>query len=310
MFQRITEFKNNCKSFSLKYAFQIFFARLFNGNKKNKLFLSANYDYLKRHVYDRLNHNFDANEKGQKGTEPIKIWIFWWQGESKMPEIVKICYNSLKHNAKDAELIFLDQNNLFDYVKIPDFVLNKFNKGIITITHLSDIIRIKLLKEYGGIWYDATILTHRPISSDILDMGLRVIRVPENDIYISKGKWSSFFLGAQKSHPLFIYLDQFLSIYWKKYDKQIDYLLIDYAIALGYNDQINKVIKEEIDSGAIFIPNLYLLQNNLNNKFTTEIKDYIKETCFSKLTWKGNFVEKSDKGECTVYGFLKEKFGN
>ncbi|MBQ2600045.1 hypothetical protein II582_01420 [bacterium] len=42
----------------------------------------------------------------------------------------------------------LTQDNYKDYVKLPEFILKKVKEKKITITHLSDIIRMALLKEY------------------------------------------------------------------------------------------------------------------------------------------------------------------
>ena len=85
------------------------------------------------------------------------IWIFWWQGEKKMPLIVKKCYESVKSNAKDHKVVLIDKNNLNNYVDFPQFIYDRIETGNMTITHFSDILREKLLYMYGGIWMDATI---------------------------------------------------------------------------------------------------------------------------------------------------------
>ena len=56
----------------------------------------------------------------------------------------------------DYEFIIIDQNNFSKYLELPEWILKKVEKKEITLTHLADIIRMGLLKQYGGIWVDAT----------------------------------------------------------------------------------------------------------------------------------------------------------
>ena len=37
-------------------------------------------------------------------------------------------------------------------------VMEKWEKGIITHTHMTDLLRLELLIKYGGMWIDATVL--------------------------------------------------------------------------------------------------------------------------------------------------------
>lgn len=76
-----------------------------------------------------------------------KIWVLWRQGIENAPDLVKICVNSLKRHNCWYEIIFLDKNNYKEYITLPDFILEKVLKKYITITHLSDIIRMALLKK-------------------------------------------------------------------------------------------------------------------------------------------------------------------
>lgn len=85
------------------------------------------------------------------------IWVFWAQGKSKMPNVVRNCYESILRNKGDFSVVLLDESNYSDYVCIPEHVCKKMQQGLITMTHFSDILRFALLKTYGGFWLDATI---------------------------------------------------------------------------------------------------------------------------------------------------------
>lgn len=71
-----------------------------------------------------------------------------------MPELVENCYKQLvKHN---SNVILITKNNIRDYTHIPEEIYTKVSKGQISYTHLSDILRLSLLAERGGMWLDAT----------------------------------------------------------------------------------------------------------------------------------------------------------
>lgn len=69
-----------------------------------------------------------------------------------MPEIVKMCYRTQVKYAEsnNTKIILLSKDNICDYINIPQVILDKVERKIITLTHFSDIIRIYLLEQYGG----------------------------------------------------------------------------------------------------------------------------------------------------------------
>ena len=44
------------------------------------------------------------------------IWIFWWQGLENMPEVVKICYNSVLENAGEHPVHLITKENYKQYI--------------------------------------------------------------------------------------------------------------------------------------------------------------------------------------------------
>ena len=69
-----------------------------------------------------------------------KVWMFWWQGEHKMPELVKVCTESIKENLYDSDIVILTKDNIDEFLSIPDYILDKLNKGIISMAAFSDIV--------------------------------------------------------------------------------------------------------------------------------------------------------------------------
>lgn len=117
-------------------------------------------------------------KEASTGKSPIDktcpIWICWWQGEANMPDIVKVCYASAKHHAGQHPVILITEQNYQEYATMPDYILQKVKNHEISLTHFSDMLRINLLKEHGGIWADSTLLFTRDVDS---------IMNPDTDFY-------------------------------------------------------------------------------------------------------------------------------
>ena len=94
------------------------------------------YRYLLRHYGRIAAEPLSSTDNGKTLTAlPKQIWICWLQGEEQMPEIVKKCYASVKTFAPDYTITLITNDNLFDYVTLPDHIVQKFRKGTFTFTH-------------------------------------------------------------------------------------------------------------------------------------------------------------------------------
>lgn len=91
---------------------------------------------------------------------PKIIWQYWGQGidTDTLPEIVRICFDSVDRNKGDYRVIRLADTTISEYIDLPDFVWKKRENVQFTRTLFSDLLRIALLSVYGGVWLDATIL--------------------------------------------------------------------------------------------------------------------------------------------------------
>ncbi|WP_283160047.1 capsular polysaccharide synthesis protein [Microcystis aeruginosa FBCC-A68] len=88
---------------------------------------------------------------------PKTIWMFWAQGYENAPNIIKKCRESWEKYNPDWTINVLDMKNLTNF--LPDFWIT-FSKNIdflkSNLAALSDLLRINLLCQYGGVWVDAT----------------------------------------------------------------------------------------------------------------------------------------------------------
>ena len=79
-----------------------------------------------------------------------KVWVCWFQGYESAPPLVKACINSMHRVMQEKEIIILTKTNYKQYIELPDYIEEKFEKGKIGMAHFSDLLRISLLAKWGG----------------------------------------------------------------------------------------------------------------------------------------------------------------
>lgn len=104
--------------------------------------------------------DFDIKPKKDIGTNRI-IWQYWAQGYDNVPTVVRQCLDSVERWAEDYTIVRLTDANLDEYLDLPDFVTEK--RRDYSHAHFADLLRLLLLKVYGGVWLDATVLLTGPI---------------------------------------------------------------------------------------------------------------------------------------------------
>jgi hypothetical protein len=220
-----------------------------------------------------------------------------------MPELVRLSYRSICAHANGRPVILLTKENYKDYISIPDHVMEKLEKGAITITHFSNILRVSLLYEYGGIWLDATIFVTKPLPDFTGFEFYSAKRNKNNDTNVGRGRWSGYFLYARPHNLLFEFLRNFLFDYWQKHDMLPIYLLFDHSIAFAY-DSIPDV-KRMFDALPLNNMELKDLRSVLNDAYDSKIYNEItRETYIHKLTHKKEYYKLTEDGKLTFYGYI------
>ncbi|MCA8834560.1 MAG: capsular polysaccharide synthesis protein, partial [Proteobacteria bacterium] len=90
---------------------------------------------------------------------PNKIYCLWLQGRENAPELVRINFDRWERLNPDYELVVLDKTTAQPY--LADFPIDP-NK--LTVQTFSDILRVRLLAQTGGIWTDASVYPVKPLS--------------------------------------------------------------------------------------------------------------------------------------------------
>lgn len=120
-------------------------------------------DYLEPLFLDVLDSESNLDRVQDNISDECPIWVLWWQGLENAPVIVQRCVESIQKNAGKHPFHLLSKDNLSQYIQLSDFIKQKVDSGAITLTHLSDIIRMALLAKYGGFWIDSTVYVTKPI---------------------------------------------------------------------------------------------------------------------------------------------------
>ena len=178
----------------------------------------------------------------------------------------------------------LTKDNYREYITFPGFIQEKIDSGVITKTHMSDLLRLELLIRHGGTWLDATVLCSSPeVPSYMMDSDLFVFQdlKPGWDGHCQR--ISSWMITARTGHPILRLTRALLYEYWRKNTQMADYFLFHdfFELAIeAYPEEWNEVIP---CSNAA--PHILLLR--LFEPYRRDVWEAVKEmTPFHKLSYK------------------------
>lgn len=234
------------------------------------------------------------------------IWTFWWQGESEVPEIIKICLSSMRKYAGNYNVIVIDKYNYNQYIDIPNFILEKVYAGKIGLAHFSDVVRFLLLEKYGGVWLDSTILLTDFVPDELLGYDFYFGKLDREPINcVSEKRWNIQIMASKPHSAWSQYMCDMYMAYWKKYDKVFDYFYTDYFVYYGLNkcaplrEMFDKIPKE----------NPLILQLDLNKEYSdNEYKKMTKNTYAFKTNRKQKYFCEIENNRKSFYGYFKEEY--
>lgn len=303
----IRAFKNDCK-FSYKLAIyrllDEFFGRIGLTCISKKAHIAKD-EYILSYLKDLLSDvlikcRLDTEEYTKDNDAPI--WVCWWTGEESAPPIVKRCIRSIREQSNGHRVNFIDKNNYSEYIEIPKYILDKVESGDMCLAIFADYVRVSLLNKFGGLWIDSTIFCSRAIPEEYFSYPFFSIKRDERECgYISKLRWTTFFLGSFKNNPLVYFIKTAFETYWNNHENAIDYLLFDYLIELGYREipQI-KLLIDNVPINNIHVDDL---QAAMNANMPSDSFDNIinKNTVLYKLSWRETYETIDSNGNETVF---------
>lgn len=224
----------------------------------------------------------------------MKIYTFW---EGAMPEYIKLCMNTWKF-----EYVLLNYSNLNDYTDLNVEKIKRF-----TLPQISDIVRVHVLRDNGGIWTDAdTIMIGETLPEE------NMVGIPE-----TRGAHCGY-LNFEKEHPMLIK--------WARHqDSVINSDVKNVSWDTFVNSFSDKYIQrhEEITirSRRNIVPESYMIKDDLTKqqylKFYFESKYHLSDIEPTEMimlhnSWTPKWYKDLSKADvlksdlCTMSNILKE----
>lgn len=231
-----------------------------------------------------------------------KIWWCWLQGEDKAPDLCKACLDSLRYHLKNKEIIVITEKNMWDYVEFPEHIKVKYNKGLISRTHFSDLLRLELLIRHGGTWIDSSVFCTAE-DNNIFDSNLYVYQnFMRGDEAIVASSW---LISSEKNNPILCTTRDLLYKYWKKNDYLIHYYLFHFFFKMATEKY--KLEWQKMPRYSNIPP--HILQFEIFDSFSERrLKEIKKMSNFHKLTQKSDLPRNIEN---TFYEYIiKRKWKN
>lgn len=146
---------------------------------------------------------------------PQHIYALWMQGEDHAPPLVKMCLRRWRRLNPDYKLVVLDRKDVEE-------VLHEFPVRIsdLPAQALSDVVRIKLMSDRGGVWVDATVFPIRPLKvwlPEAANSGFFAFEGYRKPLAVD-----SWFLAARPGHLIPSLWWDLVEKYWRKPRKLLD----------------------------------------------------------------------------------------
>lgn len=220
------------------------------------------------------------------------VWTLWLQGENEAPGIVRECISSMRANLPGKHVVVLDQGNIDSYCRLPQHIVDKYEKGAITRTHLSDLLRLELLCAMGGTWIDSTVWLSDTPAAFTTDSSLFMFQNLKPGLDGKSIAMSSWWITAQAPSRILLLTRALLYRWWEKYDRMDDYFLIHYLMQLAINCYPDEWAHVVPASNGM----THCLLLHLGDPFDKEVYDGLcEQSSIHKLTYKnlGQFGEKN-----------------
>jgi hypothetical protein len=235
----------------------------------------------------------------------FNIWCYWEQGIDNLPLFVKLCIKSWKKNiGTDFKINIITKQTFLEM----QHEYNDIFFNLLTSQQQSDIVRLHLLYNFGGIWIDISTILVSDLSwvIDKFNMGFKQVGFYIDFSFYKKTKFilESWFIAIKepKNYIIFCWKNAFTRIL----QESIKNGGIKHS-QLWKNTNKENINIFEREYLAIHVANLWCIQNNTKyrEQYINTIYLYNARTTALLLEWNQIF-----KG----YGYNKNfpiiKFGN
>lgn len=260
----------------------------------------AKVDYLK--IYEKEVKSMRPTAMADNNETKERLFTLWLQGEQQAPPIVKACIRSMRRYSS-LPVVVLDETNIFDWITLPPHIIDKWKSGLISRTHFSDICRIELLYEHGGVWADSTDFFTSYIPESIMNQDFFMFMAGDN---LKLGGTHAFiqncFMRIRSHHPLLGMWRELVFFYWKNENNLLDYFTHQFLFRF--------LVENNTEAASLFAemprlscdPTHVLYWGYKDSTYTPEFYRQLTEnTFFQKTTYKDSSAKSPKPGSMAEY---------
>jgi hypothetical protein len=222
------------------------------------------------------------------------IWQYWDDGPESAPDVVRMAMASVDRFAW-APVVRLTEETIAAHVRLHPVVAAK--RHAMTATHFSDVLRLHLLAERGGVWLDATVMLTAGRPAPIADAPFFAFTRPEDPFLLS-----SWYLQCRPGDPLVTAWRDLLIRYWQQHDRLEEYFLVHFlfeALVTCHRAARRQWLRTPVSS----FEGPHRLQHILLQQYeAAEVSAVLAEEWLHKLTYK--FAEPPDPQAASVLNHL------
>lgn len=264
-----------------------------------------------RHILDENKDRFSkANPNSGKRRESAVsriIWSAWLQGLDNAPEMVNVCLESHQKHLPGYEFRVLDMENYRQWVELPEWVEEKYARGMIPAALFSDVLRVAVLKRYGGVWMDASVLCtgfgNQQLQkqwTEVENSRFAVFRYYRKGDRYPSGL-SNWFIAATPDNIVLTSVYDMLTAYWRDYDCTIDYYMMHLFISCALK------AFPEMERGMPKLNSRYsfFLGDALSRTYSQEAwQELVDHVAIHKLNYRK--AEEAQKNPLSYYNFIRK----
>ncbi len=151
---------------------------------------------------------------------PRIVWSYWQQGENAAPDLVKSCIATWRSLNSGWDVRVLDEGS------VPQFATMTHLPESIGVQHYTDVLRVRLLDDHGGVWADATTLCATPLDHwlpPLMQSGFFAFSRPATDRVVA-----SWFLASEPGGALIRAWRHATDAYWASVGRADHYYWLHY----------------------------------------------------------------------------------
>lgn len=212
--------------------------------------------------------------------------MFWAQGEDAAPALVRDCIASWRRLNPGWQIRVLDNDTAAELVDLSDLPAH------LPFRFKANLLRLRLLSQYGGVWTDATTYCHRPLDDwmPVLggQTGFFVFASPHADRWIS-----NWFIAAHPDNPVMsAWHDAYRDLLVRQTIKPTKYFMMIYCLQWRLLRDPDLMTQFRRRGSLPAVP-CFLLQGALESRIDPDhVRKALKRGLpLSKLSWKAPVPE-------------------